>query len=177
MQVINGVAKLKEVTQGVNSYHDNIPMSFEVINNKIQILFSRIEMLMVEQELHGDSNFMILDNTNGSILSQENISNGANYDLYLASQGNPISSSSTIFSGLKAQEYHLPSTPEYEGFLSYLSIENGVTTYKEVDFEQSDILNNAAVMTMQAVAENLYVSLAQKVSGKAVYKYVKLSPR
>lgn len=174
---VNGAAKLKEITQGVNNYHDNIPMSFEVIDNKIQILFSRIEMLIAEQELYGDSSFMIINNINGSILSQENISNGANYDLYLASLANALSFSSTIFSGLKAQEYHLLSTPEYKGFLSYLSVENGVTTYKEVDFEQSDILNNAVVMTMQPVAENLYVSLAQKVSGKAVYKYVKLSPR
>lgn len=49
----------------------------------------------------------------------------------------PLSFSSTIFSGLKAKKYLLSGTPEFEGFLSYISVENGVATYKEVEYATS----------------------------------------
>lgn len=154
-----------------------MPISFELIDEKIQIVFSKVELLLAQSELYGNSRFMIIDNMDGTILSQENISNSVNYDVYLASLVKPLSFTSTIFSGLKAKKYSLVGTPEYEGFLSYISVENGAATYKEVDFEQSDILRNSTIMNMQPVAENLYVAIAQKISGKPTYKYVKLSPR
>ena len=174
---VNGVVKLAEVVQTASSVYEELPMSFELIDDKIQIVFSKIEIVLAQLELHGNSSFMIIDNINGTILSEENISNSINYDVYLASLIKPLSFSSTIFSGVKAKKYSLTGTPEHEGFLSYISVENGVATYKEVDFEQSDILRNSTIMSMQPVAENLYVAIAQKVSGKPTYKYVKLSPR